>query len=189
MLVILSPVFLIIAIAIKIESKGPVIFKHLRLGYNEKEFYCYKFRSMSENANENLKNLIQNSAEQHEAFLKLEDDSRVTKIGKFIRKYSLDELPQLINVLKGEMSIVGPRPIVRLELEQIKKIYHNYSYGKMFKVLPGITGLWQVSGRSLLSDEKRLELEIYYVDNWSLNFDIKILIKTVFVVLFHKGAY
>ena len=189
MLIVLSPVFLIIAIAIKIESKGPVIFKHLRLGFDEKEFYCYKFRSMSENANKNLKNLIQNSAEQNEAFLKLEDDSRITKIGKFIRKYSLDELPQLINVLKGEMSLVGPRPIVRLELEQIKNIYHNYSYGKMFKVLPGITGLWQVSGRSLLSDEKRLELEIYYVDNWSLSFDIKILIKTFFVVLFHKGAY
>ncbi|WP_413854670.1 sugar transferase [Candidatus Ruminimicrobium bovinum] len=189
MLIVLLPVFLIIAIAIKIESKGPVIFKHLRLGFNEKEFFCYKFRSMSENANENLKILIQNSAEQNEAFLKLEDDDRITKVGKFIRKYSLDELPQLFNVLKGEMSLVGPRPIVRLELEQIKNFYHNYSYGKMFKVLPGITGLWQVSGRSLLSDEKRLELEIYYVDNWSLSFDIKILIKTVFVVLFHKGAY
>ena len=87
------------------------------------------------------------------------------------------------------MSIVGPRPIVRWEVEQIKRIYHNYSYKKMFKVLPGITGLWQVSGRSLLNDEKRLELEIFYVDNWSLNLDIKILLKTIFVVLFHKGAY
>ncbi len=188
-LIILSPVFLILAILIKLDSKGPIFYKHLRIGYNEKEFYCYKFRSMVENANKKLNNLTQNSLQQNKAFLKLEDDTRITKIGKFIRKYSLDELPQLFNVLKGEMSLVGPRPIVKWELDQIKKIYHNYSYKKMFKVLPGITGLWQVSGRSLLSDEKRLELEIFYVDNWSLNFDIKILFKTIIVVIFHKGAY
>lgn len=188
-LIILSPVFLFLAILIKLDSKGPVFYKHLRIGYNEKEFYCYKFRSMVENANKKLNSLTQNSLQQNKAFLKLEDDVRITKIGKFIRKYSLDELPQLFNVLKGEMSLVGPRPIVKWELDQIKKIYHNYSYKKMFKVLPGITGLWQVSGRSLLSDEKRLELEIFYVDNWSLNFDIKILLKTILVVIFHKGAY
>ena len=144
---------------------------------------------MISDAGKQLNNLTKNSLQQNKAFLKLEDDARITKIGKFIRKYSLDELPQLFNVLKGEMSLVGPRPIVKWELEQIKKIYHNYSYKKMFKVLPGITGLWQVSGRSLLNDEKRLELEIFYVDNWSLNLDIKILFKTIFVVIFHKGAY
>ncbi len=188
-LIVLSPLFLLIAILIKIESKGPVFFKHLRIGYNEKDFYCYKFRSMYNDADKKLKDLTQNSINQNEAFLKLENDDRITKVGKFIRKYSLDELPQLLNVLKGEMSLVGPRPIVHWELEQIKKIYHNYSYKKMFKVLPGITGLWQSSGRSLLSDEKRLELEIYYVDNWSLNFDMKILLKTIIVVIFHKGAY
>ena len=188
-LIILSPVFLLLAILIKLDSKGSVFYKHLRIGYNEKEFYCYKFRSMISDAEQQLKNLTQNSLQQNKAFLKLEDDTRITKIGKFIRKYSLDELPQLFNVLKGEMSLVGPRPIVKWELEQIKKIYHNYSYKKMFKVLPGITGLWQVSGRSLLNDEKRLELEIFYVDNWSLNLDIKILFKTIFVVIFHKGSY
>ncbi len=189
LLIILSPIFLIIAICIKIESKGPIFYKHLRVGFNEKEFYLYKFRSMINNADKQLNDLTENSLQQNEAFLKLEEDDRITRIGKFLRKYSLDELPQLFNVLKGEMSIVGPRPIVRWEVERIKKIYHNYSYKKMFKVLPGITGLWQVSGRSLLNDEKRLELEIFYVDNWSLNLDIKILIKTVIVVLFHKGAY
>ena len=133
--------------------------------------------------------LTENSLQKNNVFLKLKEDKRITKIGKFIRKYSIDELPQLFNVLKGEMSIVGPRPIVRWELEHIKKNYHNYSYKKMFKVLPGITGLWQVSGRSLLNDDKRLELEIFYVDNWSFNLDIKILLKTIIVVLFHKGAY
>ena len=189
LLIILSPIFIIVAICIKLESKGPVFYKHLRIGYNEKEFLCYKFRSMISDANKKLKNLTENSLQQKRAFLKLEDDDRITKIGKFIRKYSIDELPQLFNVLKGEMSLVGPRPIVKWEVEQIKKIYHNYSYKKMFKVLPGITGLWQVSGRSLLNDEKRLELEIFYVDNWSLNLDLKILFKTIFVVIFHKGAY
>lgn len=189
LLIILSPVFIIVAICIKAESKGPVFFKHLRIGFNEKEFYCYKFRSMVNNADKKTNTLTENSLQQNRVFLKLEDDSRITKIGKFIRKYSIDELPQLFNVLKGEMSLVGPRPIVRWELEQIKNSYHNYSYKKMFKVLPGITGLWQVSGRSLLNDEKRLELEIFYVDNWSLGLDIKILLKTIIVVLFHKGAY
>ena len=144
---------------------------------------------MCKDANKKIKNLISNSLKQNSAFLKLEDDTRITKIGKFIRKYSFDELPQLFNVLKGEMSLVGPRPIVNWELEQIKKIYHNYSYDKMFRVFPGITGLWQVSGRSMLSDEKRLELEIFYVDNWSLSLDIKILLKTILVVISHRGAY
>ncbi|MBO7611847.1 MAG: sugar transferase [Elusimicrobia bacterium] len=189
LLIILSPLFVIIAICIKAESKGSVFFKHLRVGFNKKEFYCYKFRSMVDNADKKTNTLTENSLQQNKVFLKLEDDSRVTKIGKFIRKYSIDELPQLFNVLKGEMSLVGPRPIVKWELEQIRNHYHNYSYKKMFKVLPGVTGLWQVSGRSLLNDEKRLELEIFYVDNWSLSLDIKILLKTIIVVIFHKGAY
>lgn len=189
LIIILSPLFLIIAILIKLENNGPIIYKHYRLGFNKKQFCCYKFRSMCKDANKKIKNLIDNSLKRNSAFLKLEDDIRITKIGKFIRKYSLDELPQLFNVLKGEMSLVGPRPIVNWELEQIKKIYHNYSYDKMFRVFPGITGLWQVSGRSMLSDEKRLELEIFYVDNWSLSLDIKILLKTILVVIFHRGAY
>ncbi|MBQ3834808.1 MAG: sugar transferase, partial [Elusimicrobia bacterium] len=160
---------------------------HLRIGYNEKKFYCYKFRSMCKDADTKLKELQENNNQN--IFFKMENDPRITKIGKIIRKYSIDELPQLFNILKGEMSLVGPRPIVQWELEQIKKRYHNYSYKKIFKVLPGITGLWQVSGRSLLNDEKRLELEIFYVDNWSLNLDLKILLKTILVVIFHKGAY
>ncbi len=188
-LLCLFPVFLLLAVLIKAESKGPVFFKHKRIGYNEKEFYCYKFRSMFNDADKKLDTIKNNSLAQNQTFLKLKDDERVTKVGSFIRKYSLDELPQLFNVLKGEMSIVGPRPIVKWELDRIKKVYHTYNYKKMFKVLPGITGLWQVSGRSLLEDEKRLELEIFYVDNWSLNLDIKIMLKTFIVVAFHRGAY
>ncbi len=189
LLIVLAPLFVILAVCIKLESKGPVFYKHLRIGFNEKDFYLYKFRSMINDADKQTVPLTENSLQKNNVFLKLKEDKRITKIGKFIRKYSIDELPQLFNVLKGEMSIVGPRPIVRWELEHIKKNYHNYSYKKMFKVLPGITGLWQVSGRSLLNDDKRLELEIFYVDNWSFNLDIKILLKTIIVVLFHKGAY
>lgn len=185
LIIILSPLFLIIAILIKLESKGAVFFKQDRVGYNQKIFHCYKFRSMCNNAENELNKL---KADNKQIFFKMENDPRITKIGRFIRKYSIDELPQLFNVLKGEMSLVGPRPILNWELQQIKKIYHNYSYDKMFKVLPGITGLWQVSGRSMLSDEKRLELEIFYVDNWSLSLDIKILLKTILVVISHRGA-
>ena len=188
-LLILSPLFLLIAIMIKMESKGPVFFMHKRIGYNEKIFACYKFRSMRNDADKDLQEIKKHTLNKNQTFLKLENDPRITKFGQFIRKYSIDELPQLINVLKGEMSIVGPRPIVKWELDQIKKVYHSSNYKKMFKVLPGITGLWQVSGRSLLEDEKRLELEIYYVDNWSLNLDMKIMLKTFFAVFFHEGAY
>ncbi len=145
---------------------------------------------MREDANKELKEIKEDALEKKQTFLKLKKDPRITKFGHFIRKYSIDELPQLLNVLKGEMSIVGPRPIVKWEFDQIRKSYDNsYNYKKMFKVLPGITGLWQVSGRSLLEDERRLELEIYYVDNWSLNLDMKIILKTFFVVFFHKGAF
>lgn len=188
-LLILSPLFLFVAIMIKMESKGPVFFMHKRIGYNEKVFACYKFRSMRNDADKDLQEIKKSTLNKNQTFLKLENDPRITKFGQFIRKYSIDELPQLINVLKGEMSIVGPRPIVKWELDQIKKVYHSYNYRKMFKVLPGITGLWQVSGRSLLEDEKRLELEMYYVDNWSLNLDLKIILKTFFVVFFHEGAF
>lgn len=185
-LVILSPLFLIIAALIKLESKGTVFYKQTRVGYDKKKFLCYKFRSMYNNADNKLQTLKQNN---NNIFFKMENDPRITKTGKFIRKYSIDELPQLINVLKGQMSLVGPRPMIEREVEEISRKYHNYSYNKMFKVLPGITGLWQVSGRSLLTDEKRLELDIFYVDNWSLKFDVKILLKTVVAVIFTKGAY
>ena len=141
---------------------------------------------MCENAEKKLKDLQKNN---DNVFFKMKDDPRITRIGKFIRKYSIDELPQLFNVLKGEMSLVGPRPMLEEEIIKIEKRYHNYNLSKLFKVIPGITGLWQVSGRSILNDEKKLELEIFYIDNWSLNFDIKILLKTIIVVIFHKGAY
>ncbi len=186
LLILLLPVFIIISICIKLESKGPILYKQIRIGYKRQKFYCYKFRSMCENAEEQLKELKKDT---DTVFFKMKNDPRITKIGKFIRKYSIDELPQLFNVLKGEMSLVGPRPMLEEEMIKIEKRYHNYNLSKLFKVIPGITGLWQVSGRSILNDEKKLELEIFYIDNWSLNFDIKILLKTIVVVLFHRGAF
>lgn len=186
LLILLLPVFIIISICIKLESKGPILYKQIRIGYKRQKFYCYKFRSMCENAEEQLEEL---KKDNDTVFFKMKNDPRITKIGKFIRKYSIDELPQLFNVLKGEMSLVGPRPMLEEEMIKIEKRYHNYNLSKLFKVIPGITGLWQVSGRSILNDEKKLELEIFYIDNWSLNFDIKILLKTIVVVLFHRGAF
>ena len=186
LLILLSPLFIIVAVCIKLESAGPVLYKQTRIGYKRQKFYCYKFRSMCKNAEEKLKEL---KKDNDNIFFKMKNDPRITKIGKFIRKYSIDELPQLFNVLKGEMSLVGPRPMLEEEIIEIEKRYHNYNLNKLFKVIPGITGLWQVSGRSILNDEKKLELEIFYIDNWSLNFDIKILFKTIIVVIFHRGAY
>lgn len=186
LLIISSPIFIIVAICIKIESKGPVFYKQTRIGYKRKEFCCYKFRSMYHNADKEIENLRKND---NKIFFKMKNDPRITNVGKFIRKYSIDEFPQFFNVLKGDMSLVGPRPMVKREISDIEKKYHHYNLNKLFKVPPGITGLWQVSGRSILSDEKKLELNLFYVDNWSLNLDIKILLKTIVVVIFHRGAY
>ena len=135
------------------------------------------------------KELLNLRKNDNKIFFKMKNDPRITNVGKFIRKYSIDEFPQFFNVLKGDMSLVGPRPMVKREISDIEKKYHHYNLNKLFKVPPGITGLWQVSGRSILSDEKKLELNLFYVDNWSLNLDIKILLKTIVVVIFHRGAY
>ncbi|MCR4662885.1 MAG: exopolysaccharide biosynthesis polyprenyl glycosylphosphotransferase, partial [Endomicrobiaceae bacterium] len=186
LLIFSTPIFIIVAICIKLESTGPVFYKQTRIGYKRKKFCCYKFRSMCQNAEEKIENL---KKDDNTIFFKMENDPRITKVGKFIRKYSIDEMPQFFNVLKGDMSLVGPRPMIEMEILAIEKKYHNYNLNKLFKVMPGITGLWQVSGRSILNDEKRLELDLFYIDNWSLNFDLKILLKTVIAILFHKGAY
>lgn len=187
LLVLLLPWLLGIALCIKIDSPGPVAFCHRRIGHRGKAFNCYKFRSMQINAGEALRELLDRDPvlkEEWERDFKLKNDPRITRVGKILRRTSLDELPQIFNVIRGEMSLVGPRPIVHEELERFGDYARDY-----LLVLPGITGLWQVSGRSDIDYEERVAMESWYVRNWSLWLDISLLFRTVGVVLARKGAY
>ena len=189
LIIFLIPLFLIIGIVIKLNSKGTIIYSQKRIGKENKTFACYKFRTMHPQAKYLLKKILlqnPNFRNEFENKRKITNDPRITNIGKFLRFTSLDELPQIFNVLKGEMSFIGPRPIVKSE---IKKYGKNFK--KAFSVKPGISGLWQVSGRNKLSYNKRIELDIFYSDNINLLLDIKIFIKTIIVILFPfgKGAY
>ncbi|MEB2368316.1 undecaprenyl-phosphate galactose phosphotransferase WbaP [Klebsiella pneumoniae] len=182
----LSPLLAFIAYKVK-SDKGPAIYGHERIGKNGKPFKCLKFRSMVINSKEVLEELLQSDPQakaEWDATFKLKDDPRVTSIGKFLRKTSLDELPQLFNVLRGEMSLVGPRPIINAELERYSEEVDYYLLGK-----PGMTGLWQVSGRSDVDYETRVYLDAWYVKNWSMWNDIAILFKTIGVVVKKDGAY
>jgi Undecaprenyl-phosphate galactose phosphotransferase WbaP len=186
LLLVLSPLMLIIALALKLEG-GPILFAHTRVGKNGKAFRCFKFRSMVPNAEDKLQKLLQHNPAlkaEWDKEHKLKDDPRISKLGAFLRRNSLDELPQLLNVLKSEMSLVGPRPIVREELQKygIEKSYY-------LMVRPGMTGLWQVSGRNDVDYETRVYLDAWYVKNWSLWYDLAILFKTIKVVLWRNGAY
>ncbi len=186
-LFILSPVFLLIMALIRADSRGPVFFGHKRLGKGGKYFFCFKFRTMQPNAQELLQELLENDSEarsQWEKDFKLKDDPRITKIGSFLRKTSLDELPQLWNVFRGEMSLVGPRPIVT---DEVEKYGEKSRY--LFKVPPGITGLWQVSGRNDIDYEERILLDEYYAKNWSLWLDVELIIRTFGAIINKKGAY
>jgi undecaprenyl-phosphate galactose phosphotransferase len=188
LLPILLPVIGILAFMIKRESPGPIFFTHNRLGKDGKTIPTLKFRSMYVDAQERLEKLLFENEEiqkEWETNFKLKNDPRVTKIGTIMRKTSLDELPQIFNVLKGEMSFVGPRPVIQQEIDQYYKEDSEY----YFMVKPGITGLWQVSGRSDTDYEFRIKTDKWYVRNWSLWLDIVILFKTVKVVLFKEGAY
>ncbi|USK77552.1 sugar transferase [Peribacillus frigoritolerans] len=183
-LILLSPIFLIVAIMIKIEDpKGPVFFKQARVGKGETEFQMYKFRSMVSNAEEQLKDLLALN-EVSGAMFKMKNDPRITKIGKFIRRTSIDELPQLWNVFKGEMSLVGPRPPVLREIVE----YSPYDKQRLL-VTPGCTGLWQVSGRSNLTFNMMVELDLKYINQRTIYFDMKIIFKTLFVLFGSKDAY
>lgn len=182
-IILLSPFFIIISIAIKATSKGPVIFVHNRVGKNGKKIGIYKFRSMVMNAEELIEKFTPEQKEEFKKNFKLENDPRITKIGKFLRKTSLDELPQLFNVLKGDLSLVGPRPIIQKETE----IYGEYKK-MLLSVKPGLTGFWAANGRSDTSYKRRRAMEIYYVKNRSLVFDIKIIFKTVISVFKGDGA-
>ncbi|OMH40761.1 undecaprenyl-phosphate galactose phosphotransferase WbaP [Desulfurobacterium indicum] len=188
LLPVLLPIIAIIAILIKLDSEGPVFFVHNRIGKDGKIIGVIKFRTMYKDAQQRLEKLLTENEEirkEWETYFKLKNDPRITKVGKFLRKTSLDELPQIFNVLKGDMSFVGPRPVIKEEIEKYYKEFAQYYY----LVKPGITGLWQVSGRSDTDYDKRVRLDTWYVLNWSLWLDIIILIKTIKAVLKREGAY
>lgn len=183
-ILVLFPVFMLIALCLKLEDrKGNVIFKQVRVGKDGKPFHMYKFRSMVYNAEEILQQLLDKN-EIDGAMFKMKDDPRITRVGKFIRKTSLDELPQLWNVLRGDMSLVGPRPPLPREVTQ----YSSHDQQRL-TVIPGCTGLWQVSGRNGLSFEEMVELDLYYIKHRSLWMDIKLIIRTVWIIVFPNNAY
>lgn len=183
-LIILSPVFLIVAIAMKREEKnGPIIFSQMRVGKNGKLFKMHKFRSMCVDAEEKLAALLEQN-EVEGAMFKMKEDPRVTNVGKFIRKTSIDELPQLWNVLKGDMSLVGPRPPLEREVAE----YTKYDKQRLL-AKPGCTGLWQVSGRNDVGFHDMVKLDIQYIENLSITNDIAIMFKTVWVMIKPNGAY
>jgi Undecaprenyl-phosphate galactose phosphotransferase WbaP len=185
--IIISPILLLIAFFIKITSAGPAIYGHKRMGINGKQFVTYKFRTMVVDADKRLKELLEknpSARKEWEEAQKIKNDPRITGLGKFLRKTSLDEFPQIINVLKGEMSLVGPRPIVEDEINK-----YGEDFKRIFSVKPGITGLWQVSGRSETNYADRVSFDTYYIQNWSVWLDLWVLHKTISVVIAGKGAY
>jgi lipopolysaccharide/colanic/teichoic acid biosynthesis glycosyltransferase len=166
---------------------GPILFRHRRIGAGGKAFYCLKFRTMHTNSSALLEELLKHDTEAREEWgrdFKLRNDPRVTKIGAFLRKCSLDELPQFINVLRGEMSLVGPRPIVEAEVSRYRESFEHYKQCR-----PGLTGLWQVSGRSDVDYDRRVTMDRQYVESWSMLKDAIILMKTPLVVVRSSGAY
>ncbi|MDZ7798318.1 MAG: sugar transferase [Patescibacteria group bacterium] len=182
-LIILLPLFLIVALAVKIDSRGPVFARLKRIGEGGRRFTLFKFRSMIKGAHAMKKDLVAMNERKDGPLFKIKNDPRITRVGRFIRKTSLDELPQLFNVLRGEMSLVGPRPHEPEEVASYEK-HHR----KLLAIKPGITGLAQVSGRSDLLFEEEVKLDIHYIENWSLKLDLQIILKTPFVVLSTKSA-
>lgn len=186
-LIAISPILIFLAVKIKRSSKGNILYHHRRIGKDGEPFYCLKFQTMYSNSQELLEEILANdekAKKEWQQSFKLKNDPRVTPIGKFLRESSLDELPQIFNVLMGQMSLVGPRPIVFEEIEKYKESYYYYKL-----TTPGITGLWQVSGRSDVNYSERVRLDEWYVKNWSLWYDIVILFKTIGVVFKRVGAY
>lgn len=183
LIVVLSPLFIIISLLIMVGSRGNPFFAHYRIGKDGKVMYIYKFRTMVPNAEDMIKDFTPEQKKEWEENFKLKDDPRITKIGKFLRATSLDELPQLFNILKGEMSFVGPRPIIESELE-----WYGKDKDKFLSVTPGLTGWWASHGRSTIKYPERCKLELYYVDHASVSLDIKILFMTVFSVFRRSGA-
>lgn len=181
--IILFPVFIIIGLLIKLTSNGPIIYKHKRVGKDGKEIYLYKFRTMVSDANNFEKYFTKEQMEEFQKNYKLDNDPRITKVGKILRVLSLDEVPQLLNILKGDMALIGPRPVVEKELE-----YFKNKKDLVLSVLPGLTGWWACNGRSCTTYDERVKLEAYYAENISFKLDVKCFFKTIKVVIERKGA-
>ena len=182
-IIILSPIFLVISLAIKLDSKGKVVFKHKRIGKDGKEIFVYKFRTMCENAQDMIKDFTPEQQKEFKENYKLKNDPRITKVGNVLRKTSLDELPQLFNIIKGDLSIIGPRPVIEEELEK-----YGENKDKFLSVTPGLTGYWAANGRSETTYEERMQMELFYVDNMSLKLDAQIFVDTVDSVINKRGA-
>jgi exopolysaccharide biosynthesis polyprenyl glycosylphosphotransferase len=182
-LVLLSPLILVIAAAVKLNSRGPVIYRSIRPGIGGTPFHCFKFRTMRQHADQ-AQDDLEPLNEQSGALFKIRRDPRLTAIGRFLRRYSLDELPQLVNVIRGEMSLVGPRPLPMRDFNRLEE-WHK----KRYLVLPGITGLWQVSGRSELDFDDLVRLDFLYLERWSIMLDLLILLRTIPAVLSRRGAF
>jgi lipopolysaccharide/colanic/teichoic acid biosynthesis glycosyltransferase len=176
-------VLLAIAVAVRLSSRGPVIYRSVRPGMAGRPFRCFKFRTMREHADQ-VQDDLESLNEKSGALFKIRRDPRLTPIGGFLRRYSLDELPQLVNVVRGEMSLVGPRPLPMRDFERLEE-WHK----KRYLVLPGITGLWQVSGRSELDFDDLVRLDFLYLERWSVLLDLQILLKTIPAVLTRRGAF
>ncbi|MBP1842744.1 exopolysaccharide production protein ExoY [Rhizobium petrolearium] len=186
-LILFSPIFLMIAALVKFSDNGPIFYGHRRIGHNGRSFRCLKFRTMAVNGDEVLRNYLNanpQAAEEWRATRKLKVDPRVTVVGTVLRKLSLDELPQLINIVRGEMSVVGPRPVVDEELN----LYDSFA-AYYLRTRPGLTGLWQISGRNDVSYETRIAFDTQYVQNWSLLGDFAIIAKTIPAVCLARGSY
>jgi len=187
-LTLLTPVILTIAVLIRLEARGAILFRQLRHGYRGQLFRILKFRTMSVDAEQHLGALEDSNESAGGVLFKLRDDPRVTPLGRFLRRYSLDELPQLINVLCGEMSLVGPRPLQLRDSDKLLALDPKV-YAQRLQVMPGLTGPWQIGGRSEMDYQRMVELDVNYVNNWSLGGDLRIIVKTFFVVLLQRGAY
>jgi exopolysaccharide biosynthesis polyprenyl glycosylphosphotransferase len=190
-LLVLSPMLVTIAILIKTTSPGPIFYQQCRVGLKGRRFQIWKFRTMVENANELQQELEAQNEVQGGVLFKIKEDPRITKIGKFLRQYSIDELPQLINVLQGQMSLVGPRPLALRDYEMSIRNIEQFSQDRFlrYEVLPGITGLWQVKGRTSSDSEEIFYWDMVYILQWSLSLDLRILVETIKVVLLREGSY
>ena len=186
-LMLLVPILLVVALLIRIDSRGPILFRQARLGLGGRVFTCLKFRTMVPDAEARLKDLEKRNESAGGVLFKIKDDPRITPLGRFLRKSSLDELPQLWNVFRGEMSLVGPRPLQIRDSERLARMDYD-GYMQRLSVLPGITGPWQIGGRSEVDSLNMIRLDLDYVNRWSIGSDITILRKTVGVVLVGKGA-
>jgi lipopolysaccharide/colanic/teichoic acid biosynthesis glycosyltransferase len=187
-LMLLTPVIVTIAFLIRLDSPGPAVFRQLRRGYRGRLFRVLKFRTMTVDAEQRLGELEHSNESAGGVLFKLREDPRVTRLGRFLRRYSLDELPQLMNVLWGEMSLVGPRPLQLRDSDRLLAL-DPAAYARRLQVMPGLTGPWQIGGRSDLDYQRMVELDLNYIENWSLGWDLWIICKTFFTVLLRRGAY